>query len=243
MSYGLQVRNSNGILIIDTNKRSMEAISWGTMNLVNRTGYRLDLPTGVDAPMVFIRKPSGIVLIIRGLQKVDGDGPHVNFSADRDFTVEYMIAGFRTTPPSAAQTGYGASVFDEEERLTFSTNLAYPRFPYRSITLSTLALDNDNFAAYSMVSGGSPAYQHPAWGSNDWLYWNPLPFWGRDSGSNWHLGLWFGQFESDTRRIETARVNLSNSYHDWWLGWYSASNPGANLAPTALLSCYFVPPT
>lgn len=242
MSYGLQVRNADGVLIVDTNKRSMEAVEWGTMSLPNRGNYRLDLPTTVDAPIVFIRKPP-TALIIRGAQKVDGGGLHCNFSADRDVDVEYMIAGFRNHAPSAAQTGYGCSVFDADGNLTFSTKLAYPRFPYRSITLSNTAMNPSDFAVYTMVSGGSPAYQHPAWGDDDWLYWNPMTFWSKDAGANWHLGLWFGSFGGDTRRFEIGRVDLSTSLAGNWLGWGPGVPPGTNMAPDGLLSCNFLPPS
>lgn len=242
MTYGIKIYNSNAKLIIDSTKRSMEAISWGTIDVPNRNTLRLAIPTSIVAPIVFYRPhpTMGPGLIIRGNIITDGDGLCTYISADRDYKVQYIIAGFRIGTPPEVNTGYGANVWDADSRLCFSTNLRYVRFPYRSITLQELGVDPDTWKVWTMISGGSPAYQHPGWTSADYLYWNPLPFWSRSGGSNWHLGLWFGEWAGDTRHIEVGRVDL-NASHDWkWLGWYLAGNPGSVLMdPTGLLSCNF----
>jgi len=246
LPYGLQIRNADDVLIVDTEKRSMEAFAWGSMSIPNRGGVRLDIPAEVEAPIVFIRRPSPFAWIIRGAEKTDSGGRHINWSADRNTTIQYLIAGFRTNAPPAAQTGYGCSVFDAAGRLTFSTNLAYPRFPYRSITLGTIAFDPSNFGTFGMISGGSPAYQHPPFGPNDWLYWNPTQYWSKDSGANWHFGLWFGDGNpegvANDRVIAVQRIDLSVSLSSWQLGWFSAKPPGTALVPDGLLSCNFLPP-
>lgn len=244
MTYGVQVRNADGVLIVDTEKRSMEAFSWGSMTVPNRDLFKLYMPANCIAPIVFIRRPATLGLLVRGNEIEDSGGRYVSWSADRDYTVEYMVAGFRTNAPAAAQTGYGYSVFDGQGRLTFSTNLAYPRFPYRSVfPLQTLFIDPNRSYVGTMVAGGSPSYQHPAWGPNDWLYWSPMPFWERDTFSNWHLGLWFGEFGGDPRRIETGRVNITNNLEDQLLGSFFGGVPGTNIVPPFFLSCNFLPPT
>lgn len=240
MSYGIRVLNADGIPVIDSRYRSMEAVAWGTVAVPNRSTVQIDFPTGIAAPMLFL-KPQSVGLMVRG--KADMTNNRVFLGGDRNFNVDYVIGAF-PTDDGVVYSGYGMNAWDEEGRLTFSTNKRYMRFPYRSITLLKTADSPSDFANYTMVSGGSPAYQHPAWGANTYLYWNPMFYWEKDTGADWHLGLWFGSFGGDTRRIEVKRVDFSKTHSSppSWLGSIFTGPPGTNLAPSALLSCEFVPP-
>lgn len=247
MEYGLDIFNADGVPIVSPRFRNLEAISWGTMSLVNRNNYRLDIPDGFIAPIVFV-KPQSLGWIVRGFPKTDGAGRHVNFSADRNMNVDYVIAGFRTgDDPDATDDDYGHYAWDEQGRLCFSTDRPYVRLPYRSITLQTLFQNPSRTMEFGMISGGSPAYQHPAWGANDYFHWGPFPFYSKDAGANWHYGLWFGDATpygvANTRFISVTRVDLSTSLAGADLGFGPTGPPGLNLVPNTRLSCNFVPPS
>jgi hypothetical protein len=119
--YGITIRNSDGEVIISSQRRNLEIVAHGTITVTSaRQIHEITYPS-VDEPLLWVQMPNS-VWIYCGAPQDD----NVRVSAETATSFKYFVTGQRKNA-IGLPSGYHATIYDPAGRVVFSSARAYAR--------------------------------------------------------------------------------------------------------------------
>jgi hypothetical protein len=201
MGYGIEIKNSNGDLIIDGNSKNFAEYASGSVS--GTGGLQLVSFTATDQiPIVAIRPDAAVAIkyaILFALHKTGSDYDGFYIVASLNLNVDYKV--YVAHPAAAGSAQYGLHVWNEDGELIFDSSNKY--FDIYSVTTGisiTASINIEGAGSYSDVS-------HPGI-SDPYYFLSPLSFWIIGAANPPQPGPIYG-LRPGLRKIDSTNVRIA----------------------------------